>query len=191
MNAVPSMRSTEPWSEKLIARCLALEIFQRKCLVVVPNCSWTGDECDLLAVTKDLRIIDVEIKISRADFRADAKKDKWWQHWRGDFWVPPKDRRREPQQWPRKVWKHYYAVPKEIWKPEMADQMPSKNSGVIVLSRRGGSVMASVAVRARPCRDADRISSEAAVDIARLASLRMWDAFLAVERLKKQPDEYA
>ena len=63
------------WSEEKIATTLARQIFQRKCLVVVPNCSWTGDECDLLAVTKDLRVIDVEVKISRSDYRADAKKD--------------------------------------------------------------------------------------------------------------------
>src|SRR5690554_6203769 len=66
------------WSEKRIARELAINFFNRKHLVVVPNCNWTGYEADVLAVTTDLRLIDVEIKISRADLKADAKKDKWW-----------------------------------------------------------------------------------------------------------------
>ena len=122
------------WSEEKIATTLARQIFQRKCLVVVPNCSWTGDECDLLAVTKDLRVIDVEVKISRSDYRADAKKDKWFEHWTGSWNTPMHQRVRTPRQWPRKAWKHYYAMPKAIWKPEMADQRPSENSGIILLN---------------------------------------------------------
>lgn len=71
---------TQPikWSESNIARALALQVFARKYLVMVPNCNWTGYECDLLAVAPDLRIVDIEVKISRADLKADAKKDKWW-----------------------------------------------------------------------------------------------------------------
>ena len=65
------------WSERLIARELAVGLFARR-LVVVDNCIWTGHECDLLCVTTDLRIVDVEIKISRSDLKADAKKDKWF-----------------------------------------------------------------------------------------------------------------
>ena len=60
---------TVHWNEGLIARAISLQTLQRKCVVLVPNCNWTGHECDVLAVTTDLRIIDVEVKISRADFR--------------------------------------------------------------------------------------------------------------------------
>lgn len=35
---------------------------------------------------------------------------------------------------------------------------------------------------AKPCRDADKISAEQAIDIARLAGLRMWDALAALEQ---------
>jgi len=58
-----------------IARAIALQTLARRCVVLVDNCNWTGHECDVLGVTTDLRIIDVEIKISRADFRADAAKE--------------------------------------------------------------------------------------------------------------------
>lgn len=50
------------WNERKIATLLATRFFNNKYLVVVPNCNWTGYECDLLAVTENLRIIDIEIK---------------------------------------------------------------------------------------------------------------------------------
>lgn len=61
-----------------IARAIALQTLSRRCVVLVDNTKWTGYECDVLGVTTDLRIIDVEIKISRGDFRADAEKEKLW-----------------------------------------------------------------------------------------------------------------
>lgn len=57
------------WSEQSIARAIALQTLARKCVVLIDNCSWTGYECDVLAVTTDLRVIDVEVKISRADLK--------------------------------------------------------------------------------------------------------------------------
>lgn len=175
------------WSEKKIATALARQVFERKHLVLVPNCSWPGSECDLLVVTRDLRIIDVEVKISRADFKADAAKDKWFHSWDWRIDGPFKsyeerNERRRSRQWPHKVWKHYYAMPKEIWKPDMVEFLPSKNCGVILLSDiRSDRLLASVERRATPCRDAERLSASDAVDIARLASLRMWDAFEKLE----------
>ena len=196
------------WSENAIARALARQTFNRKCLVVVPNCTWTGHECDLLVVAENLCIIDVEIKISRADLKADAKKEKWWhrehighwpsvtelQHsaWSNDLRVERIYRRARykstPKDWPRKVWKHYYALPKEIWHPDLFAALPSAQSGVLLLDRDGyprpvGDAMRVECVRrATPNRDAASISPAAAVDIARLASLRMWDAYARVEK---------
>lgn len=175
-----------PWSERLIGRELALNYFQRRNLVVVPNCSWPGSECDLLVVTANLRIIDVEIKISRPDLRADAKKDKWYHSW--DFeidgpWVGW-DAPRRPRQWPQKVWKHYYAIPREIWTDELAASI-SPVSGVLLLYRgQRQEVLLDVWRPSKPCRDAEKISAENAVDIARLASLRMWDAYSKTEVVK-------
>ncbi|MDF2861367.1 MAG: hypothetical protein K0S02_1639 [Achromobacter mucicolens] len=184
------------WSETSIARALAQQTFNRKYLVVVPNCNWTGYECDLLVVTENLRIIDVEIKISRADLKADAKKDKWWhrQYVGSPRTVEKLDqggrlqsRRRvyaqqfELREWPRQVWKHYYALPAEIWTDALLDSLGSPASGVLLLTNEGGQVKARVRRAATPNRDAKVISPGAAVDIARLASLRMWDAFARLE----------
>lgn len=178
-----------PWSEPIIAAALVRQTFQRKCLAVVPNCMWTGHECDLLCVEPRLRIIDVEIKISRADLKADADKDKWWHRFgtafvgidgngRQVYRTPPA----RALEWPRRVWKHYYAMPASIWRPELADTLPSPASGVILLKAvrhfedSVPVVVAKVERRAKPNPQADRLQPEQVADIARLATLRLWDA---------------
>lgn len=179
------------WSENSIARALALQTFKRQNLVLVPNCNWTGYECDLLVVTQDLRVIDVEVKISRADLRVDAKKDKWWI--RKFTGYGPEERvekdgrliaihRKQlydetPRPWPPKVWKHYYAMPRDIWKPDMLE-FCQPNSGVLLLheSKQTGKIIVECERRSTPNKDASKISAASAVDIARLASLRMWEA---------------
>lgn len=171
------------WNEHLIARHLVHSTFERA-LAVCDRCYWTGSECDLLVVHKSLRLIDVEIKISREDFRADASKDKWW----GD--APWKVRRLGLREgvpgwargylWPRHVWKHYYAIPEEIWDESLLETC-SPVSGVLLL--RGdhyGRIVHRVRRAAKPRKDARVISAAQALDIARLASLRAWDAYAAL-----------
>lgn len=186
------------WSERLIARELALGLFARK-LLVVDRCNWTGHECDLLCVTTDLRIVDVEIKISRSDLKADAKKDKWWR--RKFIGYGPREevfngegrlvRVTRPSLYdekslshPPKVWKHYYALPEEIWTDCLFEALPSPASGVVTLSEEKGRIRHRVVRRATPARDASRITPSQAVDIARLANLRMWSAYDDVRRLE-------
>lgn len=187
--------SRTTWSEGMIARAISLQTLARKCVVLVDNCSWTGHECDVLGVTTDLRIIDVEVKISRADLKADAKKEKWWHRTfmgYGERHEIHNDAGRlirveQPRLWdskplehPNKVWKHYYALPKEIWKPELLEFLPSKSSGVILFyeqRNRGTPLAVTVERRAIPNKDADRLKPEQVMDIARLANLRMWEAY--------------
>lgn len=171
------------WSEHKIARAIALQTLARKCVVLVDNCNWTGYECDVLGVTTDLRIIDIEVKISRADLKVDAKKDKWWHRigamydWRTRSY-PEGASIARPH--PPKVWKHY-ALPAKIWKPELVDCLPSKASGVLLLgdsqSKWGPPVVVECVRRATPAKDAARLTAAQAMDIARLANLRMWEAY--------------
>lgn len=178
-----------PWSEPVIAAALVRQTFQRKCLAVVPNCMWTGHECDLLCVEPRLRIIDVEIKISRADLAKDAGKDKWWH--RDWSFVGTPVQRQSANLWPRRVWKHYYAMPASIWRPELADTLPSPASGVILLKAVSHFedsvpvVVAKVERRAKPNPQADRLKPEQVADIARLATLRLWDALNEVQGLRR------
>lgn len=186
MPASADASAAPAWSEQRIAAALAHQIFISDSVVVVPNCKWTGHECDLLVVTRRLRVIDVEIKISRADLRADARKDKWYHAWDWQTDGPwDGSRRGRPREWPQRVWKHYYAMPAAIWSADLIEELPSPRSGILLLRPSDADqtgIKVDVHRRATPCSDADPISPGAAIDIARLASLRMWDALLAAGR---------
>jgi hypothetical protein len=161
-----------PLTAERIAAVLARNTFEGD--LVCPNCYWTGHEADLLVVHASLRLIDVEIKISRSDLVADRKKRKWWASWPvetgrvGDV----------PRRWPPRIWKHYYAMPAHVWRRELAAEIPP-DSGVLAVEAdvvMGRQVYRVAAVkRAKPCRDAEQIGASDAVKIARLASLRYWD----------------
>lgn len=167
------------WSEYKIARAIATQTLARKCVVLVDNCNWTGHECDVLGVTTDLRIIDIEVKISRSDLKADAKKEKWWHRLcRWDEIHGPDQLRTHPP----KVWKHYYALPCEIWNPALLECLPSKASGVLLLSEHGGIIQVCCERRATPNKDAHRLTPQQAMDIARLANLRMWEAYNKIDK---------
>lgn len=191
------------WSERTIAAALAQQTFNRKYLVVVPNCNWTGYEADILSVTENLRLIDVEIKISRADLRADARKSKWWhsqyvgQPRRVDEFNAAgrlvRSRRLYAQQfelrtWPRRVWKHYYALPAEIWTDDLLPSLGSAASGVLLLTEDAAGLRITCRRPAKPCSDADKLTPAAAVYLARLASLRMWDAYKMVDALRARQE---
>lgn len=182
------------WNEHMIARAIALQTLARKCVVLVDNCNWTGHECDVLGVTADLRIIDVEVKISRSDLKADAKKDKWWKSltWAEKMAAGrvPENRElwnhRDPVEHPRRVWKHYYALPAEIWKPDLLDCLPSKASGVLLLhAKPSGNIIVTCARRSTPNKDAYRLNPEQVMDIARLANLRMWESYQRLESSRR------
>lgn len=170
------------WTEQNIGAHLARVIFNHKCVVVVPNCMWPGAECDILAVTMNLRIIDVEVKISRADFRADAKKQKWFESWSYANDGPWEKHVPRPRPWPRKVWKHYYCLPESIWTPALLESAPPVSGILLIREREDGNHYIRVERMAKPNRDADRLTPEDAIDIARLASLRMWDALDAARQ---------
>lgn len=169
------------WSAHQIGRLIARQTLASKCIVLVDNCNWTGHEADILGVTTDLRLIDIEVKISRADLRADASKRKWWTSivWDREarVWEPLNSREHPPR-----VWKHYYAMPAEIWDDSLIDSLGSPASGVLLLDRLGEDRVAVKCVRrAKPARDAYRLKPEQALDIARLANLRMWDSYELLE----------
>lgn len=188
------------WSERLIARAICTQVLNRRCIVMIENTKWTGHECDVLGVTMDLRLIDIEVKISRSDLKADASKEKWWERvFRGlgdevrEFF--PDGRLKcinrpylydsTPRLWPPKVWKHYYAMPSQIWRPELAETLPSKASGVLLLDRgTSGQVAIHCVRRATPARDCDALTAAEAIDIARLANLRMHEAHAELEQVR-------
>jgi len=182
------------WSEHTIGRALCRQIFDRNAIVLVPNCTALGCEMDVLAVTRSLRAIDVEVKISRADLKADAKKDKWWRYLNypealaagktePGVWDPYAIR--EPLAWPAQVWKHYYAMPRAIWTDDLLQVVPA-HSGILLLSEPGPldtvAMVVKVKRQAKPNKAAPVLSSETIINIARLANLRMWDVYAKLEK---------
>lgn len=173
------------WTARELVRTLALHVFDRKHLVVVPECQWPGSECDLLVVRRDLRLVDVEIKISRADLKRDAAKDKWFEL--PTTWSFGGTRPRVPRTHPARIWKHYFAVPADIWTDELYAHVP-ECSGVMMIrdSHFGLAPLMTIRRQARPNKDAKAISAEDVCDIARLQSLRMWDAYREVDQHRRQ-----
>jgi hypothetical protein len=169
------------WNERRIGRELQRGIFNRE-VCVVDNCNFTGFECDLLIVEPKLRLIDVEIKTSRADLKADFHKDKWIEF--GGLHQFGRSREMLPRKlWPRRVWKHYYAVPEELWLPELKPFLGSPNSGVLLLSESEGIVRVRCERRATPNKDAKQLTPAEVIDIARLASLRLWNSYATMENM--------
>jgi len=169
------------WTEGNIGAALARGTFEGH-LCVLPRCKCTGYEADLLVISRCVRIIDVEIKISRADLKADREKTKWWHeppgHWNGGVCIRSP---RVPLPWPRSVWKHYYAMPEEIWRDDLLEFIQPV-SGVLLLTAPANkyAVVGTRCVkRAKANRSAPRLTESQVCDIARLASLRMWDAYKA------------
>jgi hypothetical protein len=67
------------WTERKIQEALAHWVIQKNHHAVIPNCGVFGWEADLISVTQNGMANEYEVKISRSDFLADAKKRKhWW-----------------------------------------------------------------------------------------------------------------
>jgi hypothetical protein len=146
----------------------------------VPNCNWTGNECDLLVVEPRLRLIDVEIKTTRSDLLADPGKDKWWHplgFWHGER--PP----RKPREWPQQIWKHYYCLPLAVWQDDLIGALPPKSGIVLIHEGQHGQPYLKVLRRCRANPNAKPIDHGQAINIARLAGLRMWDALREIDRV--------
>lgn len=168
------------WTAREIARSLAFQVFNHKHLIVVPNTYWPGSETDLLLVRVDLRLMDIEIKISRGDLRADAKKDKWF-----DMPVTWRDQRpKTPRTHPRRIWKHYYCLPQTIWTDELEKDI-QPTSGIILMRDHNDRPGCWLRRQAKPAKDAERITAEELADIARMQSHRMWESYDEVDRHRR------
>lgn len=170
------------WTAREIARSLAYQVFNLKHLIVVPNTYWPGSETDLLLVRTDLRLMDVEIKISRPDLKADAKKDKWFDipgmSWEQTRPAPV------PRTHPRRIWKHYYCLPESIWKDDL-EACIQPASGIILMRDYPDHPGCYLRRQAKPAKAAERVTPEELADIARMQSQRMWDAFNEVDRHRR------
>lgn len=90
-------------SESDIQDRLYIEFNRRRHTLIVPNVTMFGWESDLVSITAAGYLCEYEIKISRADFRADAKKDR--HHLLTNFEISK--RKRGPSFF-------YYVVPRDL-----------------------------------------------------------------------------
>lgn len=171
------------YSEHTIARILARDKFNGM-MLVVDNTYHTGDEVDLLIVNhRNLHYIDVEIKVSRADLKADRLKDKWrFQPYAG--WGKPRAPL-EVLDWPRRVWKHYYCVAEPIWTPELLEHVgPMSGVFTIRISESGqyGGITVQRKCKANPA--AKAATPEEIVKLAFLANVRMLEAYRKLDSME-------
>lgn len=163
-------------NEKFVIKKLQL-LFNNKYLLFVPNCNWTGHECDILGVTPKLKLVDLEVKLSIADFKRDIKKYKWYENEvikENGKW---ERKQNTPLTHPPLIWKHYYVMPHEIWKKGLEEFAPSDRSGIILLNRGiTNNLVPYIERQAKPNKDCAILNNEQVIDIARLANIRMWSA---------------
>lgn len=176
------------WTAREICRSLFNQAFSHRHLIVCPNTYWPGSETDLLIVRTDLRLMEVEIKISRADLKADKLKDKWFD--RPITWGLGTQRPEgTPRTHPRRIWKHYYCMPDKVWAEGLESEVPP-TSGIILMRDHKTHPGCWLRRQAKPSKDAERITHEELADIARMQSTKMWESFDEVDRHRRQA-EYA
>lgn len=110
-------------------------------------------EADLIVLTANGYVVEVEIKISLADLKRDCKKKKW-----------------SLRAFNELVSRFYYAMPAQLWEKPAARECVPNFAGVITVDDSGQVLTVKEAVRrtARPLRAPERFN------LARVGSFRAW-----------------
>lgn len=129
--------------------------FNPRVTLMVPNVSWGFGihECDLLCVTKSGYLYEVEIKVSKSDLRADAKKA----HGHNS----------------NKIKFLYFAVPENLL--DDLSLFPER-SGILKIRKANNDMIPRCSLVRRPKVNplAKPITKDQAYQIARLGTLRFW-----------------
>ena len=189
-NEAEALRAMQT-AKRMLARA-GLDFVDLANLVTAPEETGDSEAIDelrekLVLLRREIRQLKAENRRLRGgasvpDLKADAAKTKWW-HTPNNWWrhsqVRPAPEHRD---WPRRVWKHYYAMPASIWKPELVAGIGAASGVLLVAETDSGALSVSCARRARPNGERYHLSAADVVAVARLASLRMWDAYAQLER---------
>lgn len=179
------------WTTREISRSLYWNTFSQRHLVVSPNCHATGYEADLLVVRHDLRLMDIEIKISRQDLKLDQHKDKWFKSW--DFeahgWRQPSPEERERVSHPHLIWKHYYALPQEIWSDDLWSHIQPCSGVMLIRSHSSVRPWLRILKQAKPNKDAGPIGIRELAKVANSLSFRMWRAVGELDEHRRKQEQ--
>lgn len=149
-----------------ISRALATSLFHFRRCVVVTNVSWgmLPWEADLLVMSGGGFLYEVEIKISIADLKRDARKRKWAMTGQG---YPA-------AQQLRGMW---FAMPEKVWSHKDAAAAVPDRAGVIVVKGAPGARRDTWPEIIRPCkhnREARPLPMPERFQLARLGTMRYW-----------------
>jgi len=144
---------TEASIAYLVCNCTNSPFYYRRNYCVVPNVSWgigLEHEADILAVTQSGYMIEGEIKITVSDFKADQKKKKWGRQ--------------------NKMRSIYYIVLADIQGKVSSIQRPDGTGLISVYESR-----IEVVERAKLNPDAEQLTFQRQMNLARLGTMRLWD----------------
>jgi hypothetical protein len=171
-----------------IQKYLYTHFFRSRADVVSPNSCVYGYEADMIGITRNLFVHEIEIKISRSDFFADKKKDKhkdmkkWLNGERTkpymfDGIIIQQDgvRLLTPPNW------FWYAVPKDMI---AVTELPNEWMGLIYIADMGYCEVIRRAKRLHK----EPIEINRMLQISRSLSLRNWSYRLDEEYLSKRKE---
>jgi hypothetical protein len=127
--------------------------------IVVPNVWWgwgLNHECDLVVLTNSGYAYEVEIKVSRADLRADLKKRHGHSDWNG------------------KLRRIYFAVPERL--SDYALKLIPKPAGLLMVGQ-GIDRLAGLVCKLREADinpGARRLNPDERFKLAKLGTMRVW-----------------
>jgi hypothetical protein len=156
--------------------------FHRRRWFVVPNVSWgwgLGYEADLICVNPGGHAVEVEIKVSRSDLRADAKKNKW-AAWRPGNTEGAVFRRGTLD---HRIWKFYYAVPQQLVADCLALEGGWPGAGILAVAADHTVTMVR---RPMPITATRLVTPDELVKLGHLAAMRYWDQRLDNHRLRDE-----
>lgn len=140
--------------------------------IIVPNVSWGIGihECDLLVIRDSGYAIEVEIKISKSDLRADAKK------------------RHQHRDLSNRIKELYFAIPDYL--EDCIEYIPER-AGVLVLTRNEWGLQCCTKRRAKINTNCRQFTTEEKLKVAHLGTMRIWNLKRQIKReAAKRKKEY-
>lgn len=143
--------------------------------IIVPNISWglLSHEVDLLVVRKSGIAVEVEIKISVQDLKADFKKSH--------HHIEKQNR----------ITEFYYAMPKDIYE-KCIDIIP-KSAGIIICERyinykKESAVKATLLRKSTRIKGSRKLTSEEQFKVAKLGCMRIFSLKEKIVKSKTKQD---
>jgi hypothetical protein len=152
LKQLPTYKITTPEIEVRIA-----SFFDYRKNIIVPNVSWGVNlhECDLLVIRSSGYGIEVEIKISKSDLRADAKKPHHHHDRMG------------------RISELYFAMPDYM--SDCVEYVP-EHAGILLISRHDERYL-GLSILRKPTINKNRrkFTNEEILKVAHLGTMRIWN----------------